>query len=122
MSVLKSLTLITVLICTSSHVSGETVFPIPQVIYQKDVETGFFKTSRKSEDGTKYLFSVNVPDDYAPDKAYPLHVLLHGGVDRDKPNKRKQTPKYIKKLAQEDVITLFPAAWRKAKWWQQKQR
>jgi len=99
----------------------EVGLSVPDVVYSENVDIGFFKSSRKSENGGKYRFSVNVPNDYDPNKAYPLHVILHGGVDRPKPTGRKLVPRYLKNMAQEDVISLFPTAWRKAKWWQQKQ-
>ena len=58
---------------------------------------------------------------YTPSKSYPVHIFLHGLVDRRK-DKRKNIPDdYLKKLMIDNTISIFPSAWKDEKWWQKTQ-
>ncbi|QSX30604.1 dienelactone hydrolase family protein [Shewanella cyperi] len=86
--------------------------------YDASAKTGLYADTRKGADGTRYHYAVWVPEDYNPNKSYSLILVLHGLVDRDKGSQRQAIPGLLKQLHQQDAIMLFPAAWRKAKWWQ----
>ncbi len=86
--------------------------------YHADVPVGMVETSRLADDGTDFPFVILVPEDYRPDRAYPVEFNLHGGVNRPKiqPGESAWRQGY-EAMAQPDRIVVLPVAWSDAFWW-----
>lgn len=81
------------------------------------VNTGTTLSYRKNEQGKKFYYALDIPDNYNSSVAYPLIVYLHGGVSRGKPKLSQIKWRMHKQLQTDDAIQVFPVAWDEAKWW-----
>jgi poly(3-hydroxybutyrate) depolymerase len=85
--------------------------------YSADVQRGIVRRSRFSHDGTRHPYLLAVPEDYEPTRQYPVHVYLHGGVDRpawEDPETGWPEPR---RLLHPDRIAIVPASWAGSMWW-----
>ena len=63
-----------------------------------------------------------MPTSYDPSKRYPVEFMLHGGVGRPAWQDNEEFwRRGYENLLSEDKITVVPAAWRDAVWWQEEQ-
>ncbi len=90
-------------------------------VYSADVPTGRIYDTRVDKRGTRFHYALDVPKDYDPNRAYPLYVLLHGLVSRDKGKRRDTVDKYLEPMHSENSIAIYPMGWKDAMWWQTKQ-
>jgi len=77
--------------------------------------------SHKSLNGTKFPFVIDVPKNYDKNKTYPVHVFLHGLINRSKPKTRSYIDPYLKRLMIPGTISVFPKGWGDERWWQDSQ-
>ena len=85
--------------------------------YSADVPVGRVQSTRESEDGTSFPYFIQVPESYDAARRYPVRVFLHGGVSRPAWDPRELWWSRPSRLASEEYIGLFPAAWRQQRWW-----
>lgn len=91
-------------------------------IYAPNVPTGRLEESRKGRDGLWHRYVVLVPDDYDRDKAYSVCFYLHGGVNRTEPwGKGGDWWRRFDRFDNAEQISVFPASWTGAPWWQRNQ-
>ena len=89
--------------------------------YRPDVETGKFIRTHASKDGKRHHYSAMVPSSYDPNRKYPLHVFLHGGVGRPQWKRDGKWWRHYDSMNTPDRISLFPASWAGAMWWERTQ-
>lgn len=82
--------------------------------YASDVPTGVVHATRTAG-GHEFVYTVQVPPTYHPDKRYQVRVQLHGGVMRLAGLPRNDGS--IGTLAGAEQIYILPNAWRDAPWW-----
>ena len=91
-------------------------------LHRSDVPTGVVLGSRVSESGLTLRYAFIVPQTYDASRRYPVEFLLHGGVGRPAWGEEEEFWRGgYESLASEDRITVVPAAWRDAVWWQEEQ-
>ena len=91
-------------------------------LHRRDVATGVVRASRTSNSGLELPYAVLVPTSYDPSKRYPVEFMLHGGVGRPAWQDNEEFwRRGYENLLSEDRITVVPAAWRDAVWWQEEQ-
>ncbi len=91
-------------------------------LHTADVATGVVRASRRSASGLELPYAVLVPTNYDPDRRYPVEFMLHGGVGRPAWQDNEDFwRRGYDNLLSEDRITVVPAAWRDAIWWQEEQ-
>ena len=91
-------------------------------LHRRDVATGVVRASRTSESGLELPYAMLVPTSYDPSKRYPVEFMLHGGVGRPAWQDNEEFwRRGYENLLSEDKITVVPAAWRDAVWWQEEQ-
>lgn len=80
--------------------------------------TGILQFERTGADGLHFPYMVLVPDDYDPQRKYPVEFMLHGGVSRPpwEPGQQWWRRGY-QSLQAPDRITVVPASWNQAFWW-----
>lgn len=90
--------------------------------YSDSVPVGELSGERIDEEGTRFPYAFLIPESYDAQRAYPVEFMLHGGVGRPEwePGDTLWRRGYDR-LKQEDRITVVPAAWRDAFWWQASQ-
>ena len=91
-------------------------------LHRTGVPTGVLLESRVTAEGLELPYALIVPASYDPSRRYPVEFMLHGGVGR--PAWREGEAFWRRgygALASEDKITVVPAAWRDAIWWQAEQ-
>ena len=77
------------------------------------------RASRTSNSGLELPYAALVPTSYDPSKRYPVEFMLHGGVGRPAWQDNEEFwRRGYENLLSEDRITVVPAAWRDAVWWQ----
>jgi predicted esterase len=84
-------------------------------IYSDQVKTGKQVESMTVE-GRTHLYAYFVPQSYDPARSYPVQLSLHGGAHRPPPGRTERW--YPENGEQEGMITVYPAAWNQALWWQ----
>ena len=72
--------------------------------------------------GLRHLYAIVVPEDYDPQKPYPVIFYLHGGVSRPAPQ-RSDTwwPEALVSPSEDGAeaqIIVIPAGWSESLWWQ----
>jgi predicted esterase len=81
------------------------------------------KTGKQIEsmvvDGRTHHYAYFVPRSYDATQSYPVQVSLHGGANRPPPSRSDRW--YPKGGEQEGMLTVYPAAWNEALWWQHSQ-
>ena len=82
--------------------------------YRGDVPTGVV-TATRTAGGHEFVFTVQVPPTYHPERRYQARVQLHGGVMRFEELPRNDGS--VGTLAGADQIYVMPNAWRDAPWW-----
>ncbi len=87
--------------------------------YSGDVQKGVVKFKHHFALGD-FWYSVEVPQDYNPARAYQLRVQLHGGVGGRENGDIRGTGS-IGALAGVDQIYVMPASWNDAPWWSDSQ-
>ena len=90
--------------------------------YPADIEVGQQESVRLSEDGIRFPYVYIVPESYDPDKSYAVEFMLHGGVSRPEWESGggwwRRGYDAFKEL---DRITVVPASWTGAFWWEDNQ-
>lgn len=88
--------------------------------YRADVPTGYLLRKRVGSDGTVYPYLLLVPQDYDPSYAYPVQLMLHGGMGAPEwdPEKGDWANGWTRG---DGRIMIFPAGWVDAMWWHRKQ-
>jgi predicted esterase len=90
--------------------------------YSKDVPLGQQERVRLSPDGTRFPYVFVVPESYDPAKSYAVEFMLHGGVSRPEWESGggwwRRGYDAFKEL---DRITVVPASWTTAFWWETNQ-
>jgi poly(3-hydroxybutyrate) depolymerase len=65
---------------------------------------------------------AEVPADYSPARAWPLRVMLHGGVGRPAPSAGGEPPRPLSNRTPGGAeIVLHPRSWAEAEWWKPEQ-
>ena len=88
--------------------------------YSRDVPTGRVLETHVV-DGVEHPYFFVVPDTYAPERAYPVRVYLHGGVARPPRAPDGGWWRQWQPLSGEQRIAVFPAAWNGSVWWTETQ-
>ncbi len=92
------------------------------VLHRANAPTGVVLGSRQSKSGLEMRYAILVPDTYDSTRRYPVEFILHGGVGRPAWGEDEEFWRGgYESLASEDRITVVPAAWRDAMWWQDEQ-
>lgn len=68
-------------------------------------------------EGTAFRSLILVPESYDPSIAYPVRVILHGGVGRGEWGAGGGWWPDTDGASREDAITVIPAAWNTHPWW-----
>ncbi len=94
-------------------------------VYRDDVPVGVQERYRVDEHGRRFPYVYVVPEHYDPAKAYPVEFNLHGAI-LNQPKWRSGGAwwgkgRRYKKYLDEEHISVFPAAWRSALWWEEEQ-
>lgn len=90
--------------------------------FDDNAATGFIDKLRVGSDGIEYPYAILVPPGYDASQSYPVEFMLHGGVGRPKrPAGEVLWRSGYETLAKPDRITVVPAAWSEAYWWQANQ-
>ena len=89
--------------------------------YPDDEPRGVLRESRIDLRGLRYPYIALVPETYDPDRAYPLQVVLHGSTRRAPWRDGEDHWPSIDPFRNEEIITVFPAAWDQAMWWSDRQ-
>lgn len=87
--------------------------------YSNSAATGQLERNRDNAAGVNFRYAVLVPNSYDSSKRYPVEFMLHGGVGR--PKQDANSPLWrrgYESLERADRITVVPAAWSDAYWWQ----
>jgi len=91
-------------------------------VYDAEVPTGEQMRQRFDAEGTEYPYMLYVPEDYDPDRSYPLEFVLHGGVGRPRADAEENFwQRSYERVAQPGRIIVIPFAWSEAFWWQDSQ-
>ena len=65
---------------------------------------------------------INIPQDYDPQRQWPVEFVLHGGVGRPKPAAGENFwQRSYDRIGQPGRITVVPLAWSGSVWWQDEQ-
>lgn len=90
--------------------------------YDESAPVGELSRERFSEDGTRFPYAFLIPETYDASRSYPVEFMLHGGVGRPawEPGETLWRRGY-ENLKKEDRISVVPAAWKDAYWWQSEQ-
>jgi pimeloyl-ACP methyl ester carboxylesterase len=60
---------------------------------------------------------VDVPADYVPERRWPVRVVLHGGVGRERPAAGERPRPLSNRLPDAGEIVIQPRAWLESAWW-----
>lgn len=91
-------------------------------IHSAAVETGVVMDARVASDGTRFPYFLQIPEGYTPDRQYPVRFFLHGGVSRAAwEGATSGWWRSPERVASEEYIGVFPAAWNAQRWWQPSQ-
>lgn len=60
---------------------------------------------------------VEVPDDYTPARRWPVRIVLHGGVGRERPAAGEKPRVLTNRLPGAGEIVILPRAWLESAWW-----
>jgi Prolyl oligopeptidase family len=82
---------------------------------------GIVTLKNATKDGATHFFSVNVPRNYDPARAYPLRFQLHGGVSGRTDNQPRGTGSIGQLAGAPDQFYVLPYAWNRAPWWSEDQ-
>lgn len=86
--------------------------------FSADVPTGEINRVRVSDDGVEFPYVLLVPEDYSPERAWPVEFNLHGGVNRRKPESGDTFWRDgYDALRSPERIVVVPAAWSESYWW-----
>lgn len=86
--------------------------------FSADVPVGEISQVRTDPDGVEFPYVLLVPEDYSPERAWPVEFNLHGGVNRPKPEAGESFWRNgYDALRSPDRIVVVPAAWSEAYWW-----
>jgi dienelactone hydrolase len=90
--------------------------------YSNSVERGSFKRDHTIVGHEEsFHFSVHVPESYSPKDPMPLHIYLHGGVGFSGKKISVNAKNNLKRLRIDNTISVYPSAWKSAKWWHEVQ-
>jgi predicted esterase len=89
--------------------------------HASDVPTGRIEATREGEDGLEYRYVLIVPEDYDPERRYPVAFYLHGGVGRPDPGPGGAWWRNYDVVTGHDRIAVLPLSWPQSLWWQRSQ-
>jgi len=87
--------------------------------YSTTVARGVVQASYRDDSG-EYFYTLDVPENYDPSRAYQVRMQLHGGVGRIEQNVAPRAG-VGGRLAGAEQIYVMPYAWRDAPWWSRRQ-
>ncbi|MGA0289909.1 MAG: dienelactone hydrolase family protein, partial [Pseudohongiellaceae bacterium] len=91
-------------------------------VYSDEVPLGEHVLARTNNAGTEFPYMINIPQDYDPQRQWPVEFVLHGGVGRPKPAAGENFwQRSYNRIGQPGRITVVPLAWSGAVWWQDEQ-
>ena len=90
-------------------------------IYSARVPTGRVDRVRRGLLRVPHPYTLLVPGSYDPEVRYPVHVFLHGGVNRPAWKPGGAWWNDYGRMEDDRRISIFPAAWNESTWWQQSQ-
>jgi predicted esterase len=91
-------------------------------VYSRDVALGQQESVRLSPDGTRFPYVFVVPASYDPAKRYAVEFMLHGGVSRPEwEGGGGWWRRGYDAFKEQDRITVVPASWTTAFWWEDNQ-
>jgi predicted esterase len=67
--------------------------------------------------GVEFRYAVMVPAGYDPAHRYPVHVFLHGGIMRARPDPGDRWWSTSDRMIDSARIAVFPLGWKDATWW-----
>lgn len=112
---------------TSTEIS-ESGAPFPEVFqrlktgrtYHPGAPTGRVLRERTSSAGLRHPYMILVPEDYAPDRRWPVRINLHGGMGAPEWERTDGSwaGGWTRAVGQ---ILVFPAGWWDSMWWEQSQ-
>lgn len=86
--------------------------------FSPEVPVGEVTGVRVSDDGIEFPYVLLIPDDYSPERAWPVEFNLHGGVNRAKPEPGASFWRNgHDSLRSPDRIVVIPGAWNETYWW-----
>ena len=91
-------------------------------LYSDKVPLGEHVLARTNSAGTEFPYMINIPQDYDPQRKWPVEFVLHGGVGRPKAAAGENFwQRSMERIGQPGRITVVPLAWPEAVWWQDEQ-
>ena len=91
-------------------------------LYSDQVPLGEHVLARTNSAGTEFPYMINIPQDYDPQRKWPVEFVLHGGVGRPKAAAGENFwQRSLDRIGQPGRITVVPLAWPEAVWWQDEQ-
>ena len=91
-------------------------------VYSDEVPLGEHVLARTNNAGMEFPYMINIPQDYDPQRQWPVEFVLHGGVGRPKPAAGENFwQRSYDRIGQPGRITVVPLAWSGAVWWQDEQ-
>ena len=91
-------------------------------VYSDEVLLGEHVLARTNNAGMEFPYMINIPQDYDPQRQWPVEFVLHGGVGRPKPAAGENFwQRSYDRIGQPGRITVVPLAWSGAVWWQDEQ-
>jgi predicted esterase len=86
--------------------------------FPADAPRGQLQRERVDADGTAFPYVILVPDNYRPDRRWPVEFNLHGGVNRPRVEDGGTLWRQgYDALRDPERIVVLPAAWNEAFWW-----
>ncbi len=77
--------------------------------------TGILAMNNRTDGGLEHYYSLNVPDNYDPDRQYQVRFQLHGGMGRRTNNQPRGSGEINLRGAEQ--IYVLPYAWLDVAWW-----
>jgi predicted esterase len=89
--------------------------------WSSEVPQGILHEERHDSEGQRFPYDVITPQDYDPQRAYPVRVVLHGNARRPAPKPGLYRWRSAEVFRNERMFTVLPTAWDHAMWWSQSQ-
>jgi hypothetical protein len=86
--------------------------------YAADVPRGLQYRKHQPGDGeTEYQYAVRIPKDYTPERRWPVHFLLQGGLEYRSRGMEESEVERLDRFTVPGTISVYPSAWRHRMWW-----
>jgi predicted esterase len=90
--------------------------------YSVDEPKGLLQQSRSGINRVNFSYAVFIPDSYDSTVPHKVEFILHGGVNRDRPQSNANYfQRTIDGAGDKSRILVIPTAWADARWWHENQ-